>query len=133
MGLTYDDLIKPYEEPTPPGTEKRTVAGQREWLLKRGMPEGVVSEAMESVYTEIAAGREFSAADGHPAGYFLDRCLLETGRKILRGKQMASLAAQNYAQIDGYVSRSWRDRALDIAIGFAIASIGGLILWRLIL
>jgi hypothetical protein len=133
MGIAYDELIKPYEDPTPPGTDKRTPSGQREWLLKRGIPEAVAVEAMEAVYTEIAAGRVFSGIDNHPAGYTLDRCLLTTARSILRGKQMAVLSAQNYAQIDGYVSRAWKDRLIDIGIGMAISAAGGLLLWRLIL
>jgi len=119
MGLKYSDLIKPYEDPTPPGVDKRTPEGQREWLLKRGIPEQIVNEAMESVYTDISSGRVFRGSDDHPSGYFLDRCLLETSRKILRGKEMAKLSAQNYEQVDGYVARSWKDRAIDIGIGAA--------------
>lgn len=133
MGIAYEELIKPYEDPTPPGKEKRTPTGQREWLLKRGIPEPIVTEAMEAVYTEIASGRVFHAKEDHPSGYWLDRHLLNTARKILEGKQMAALVAQNYAQIDGYVARAWKDRAVDIAIGAAIASGLAVAIWQLIL
>ena len=134
MGLKYSDLIKPYEDPTPPGVDKRTPEGQREWLLKRGIPEHIANEAMESVYMEIASGRIFSGSDDHPSGYFLDRCLLETSRKILRGKEMAKLSAQNYEQVDGYISSTWRDRVRDAAFGAIGASVvWGVVVWLLIL
>ena len=124
MGVDYAKLIEPYSEATPPANTaaKRTPEGQKAWLLKRGIPEGIADDAMTAVYTELAAGRVFEAKDGNPAGYWLDRHLLETAREILRGREMARLSIDNYAQVSGYVSRSWRDRAVDIGIGAIGAS-----------
>ena len=133
MGIAYDELIKPYEDPTPPGADKRTASGQRAWLLKRGFPEAVANEALESVYTEIAAGRKFSASNELPAGYYLDRHLLDTAREILRGKEMAKQSAQNYDRVSGYISGTWKDRVRDVALGAIGASVAwGVYVWLLI-
>ena len=121
MGVDYATLIVPYSEATPPANTaaKRTPEGQKAWLLKRGIPESVVDDAMTAVYTELAAGRVFEAKDGNPAGYWLDRYLLETARETLRGREMARLSIDDYAQVAGDISRSWKDRAIDIGIGAA--------------
>ena len=88
MGVDYATLIVPYSEATPPANTaaKRTPEGQKAWLLKRGIPESVVDDAMTAVYTELAAGRVFEAKDGNPAGYWLGIFWRQRGRRFAAGK-----------------------------------------------
>jgi len=131
--LNYDELIKPYEDPTPPGTTKRTPGGQRIWLRRHGIPDQIIEEAMVAVYTELAAGRVFEGTEHHPAGYYLDRYLLQTAHEIMNGKLSSSLSLQNYEQVSAF-SRVQFVKAVRKAylIGGAGGLLLGVLLWQLI-
>jgi len=137
MGVDYAKLIEPYSEATPPANTatKRTPEGQKVWLLKRGIPEGIADDAMTAVYTELAAGRVFEAKDGNPAGYWLDRHLLETARELQRKSGTRPwLPSDDLATVAEFSRLSikvafWKGAAIGAAVTFS-AAVG---IWLLIL
>lgn len=137
MGIDYEKLIEPYSDPTPPANTaaKRTTVGQKAWLLKRGIPEGIADDSIRSVYSELAAGRVFDAMGGFPAGYHLDRHLLETARELQRksGPPRLEINADDMASVaafsrDALKAAFWKGIAIGAAVG---ATAGGLAAWRL--
>lgn len=130
MGIDHAKLLEPYSEATPPANTagKRTPEGQRAWLLKRGIPEGIADDAMKAVYTELAGGRVFDAKDGYPAGYWLDRYLLETARELQRKSGLPKLGmSQGDLESVAAFSRSALKAAFwnGVAIGMAVAAAVG--------
>ena len=137
MGVTldYESLCEPYSEPSEGATRapKRTAAGQKLWLSQRGFPEPVVAAAMEMVYTELAAGRIFTKKDGdtRPAGYWLDRCLLDTCRNLMLESHAGGLdaAKDQFATVAAFTRGSVRNAAIKSYL--AGVATGGGIAWLL--
>ena len=138
MGIDYKELLKPYEGATPPANtaSKRTPEGQKAWLLKRGIAEGIADDAMKTVYSELASGRVFTDNETLPAGYWLDRHLLETARE-LQGKSGPQRLGASQADLESVAAFSRMSLKIAFwkgaAVGSAITSATAVVLWLLIL
>ncbi len=132
--IDHAKLLEPYSEATPPANTaaKRTPEGQRAWLLKRGIPEGIANDAMTAVYTELAGGRVFRGTDDFPAGYWLDRYLLETARELLRksGPPKLGMSYEDMVSIAAFSREAlkaayWKGMATGAGIAAAISIVSG--------
>lgn len=139
--LGYEKLIEPYSEPSEGATRanKRTAAGQRLWLSQRGFPDPIVAEAMRLVYSELAAGREFTKReeDDRPAGYWLDRHILDTCRRLMLESHAGGLdAARDDVKVIASFARSaltaafWKGIALGAGVASTLSLVAGYFLWR---
>jgi hypothetical protein len=105
--MDFAELYKPYVTKEAPGPEDQIT-----WLMKNGLPQHIVDQAMLKVYEEIRQGKVFEADEIHTATWNFWMYLRDVGRELHKQelnvyvKHLESFHQNLQDQMDG----DWKSR-----------------------
>jgi len=106
--MDFQKLYEPYKTKDAPD-----VAEQLKWLLKQGIPQHIIDQAMIKVYDEIERGKGFDSTEKHSATWVLWMYLLKTAKEI--HSQELDVYVKNLETFHGKLRSKWNEDLKVIA------------------